>query len=278
MKRTIFRRAAIERLASPEQLDQLVRITTPKGWLALVALSVLLVAVLVWAFVGTISEKVYGHGILLRAGGVVDVEARVSGVLSGIYVDIGQEVQKGQIVARIVPEGELAGDKVICPYAGRVVEIKAREASHIDVGTSILSIELTGSGLSDLEAIVYVPPQDGERIEPGMDAQVTPASVVKQESGFIIGKVTSVGDYPATYQGMLRTLGSEELVQSLRPQDVGVAPIEVHITLVPTQSGYKWSTERGSDTRIQSGMHCSVSIVISRQRRPIDLILPSTQS
>jgi multidrug efflux pump subunit AcrA (membrane-fusion protein) len=278
MKRTIFRRAAIERLASPEQLDQLVRITTPKGWLALMALSVLLVGVLIWAFVGTVSEKVYGHGILLRAGGVLDVEASVSGILSGIYVDIGQEVQKGQVVARIVPEGELAGEKIICPYAGRIVEIKVREASHIDIGTSILTVELTGSGLSDLEAIVYVPPQDGERIEPGMDAQVTPASMVKQESGFILGKVTAVGDYPATYQGMLRTLGSEELVQSLQPQDSGVAPIEVHITLTPTQSGYKWSTERSSDTNIQSGMHCSVSIVVSRQRRPIDLILPSTQS
>ena len=54
MKKTVFRRAALERLASPEQLDQLMQLTTPKGWLALLALCALLVAAMVWALWGTV--------------------------------------------------------------------------------------------------------------------------------------------------------------------------------------------------------------------------------
>jgi hypothetical protein len=39
MDKPLFRQAALERLSSPEQLDQLVRVTHPLGWLALLALS-----------------------------------------------------------------------------------------------------------------------------------------------------------------------------------------------------------------------------------------------
>lgn len=38
----IFRETALERLSSPEQLDQLLQVTTPKGWFALIALLALL--------------------------------------------------------------------------------------------------------------------------------------------------------------------------------------------------------------------------------------------
>ncbi|MGA1194869.1 MAG: hypothetical protein ACO36I_00070 [Candidatus Latescibacterota bacterium] len=44
-QKQIFRQAALDRLSSPDQLDQLMRVTTPKGWIALMALcSVLLAA------------------------------------------------------------------------------------------------------------------------------------------------------------------------------------------------------------------------------------------
>ena len=274
MKRSVFRRAALERLSSPEQLDQLMRVTTPKGWLALLALCGLLVGAVVWALWGEASEQVWGYGILIRAGGVTNLEARVSGLLTEIYVDIGDEIEDGQVVARIVEDGKIAGTKVISPHTGRVLEIKIDEATHVERGTAILSMELTGGDLKDLEAIVYVPPAEGKRIQPGMDARVSPETIQKQEYGFILAKVTSVGKYPATYQGMLRTLGNEDLVQALRAEGDGLSPIEVRIQLTPSEHGYRWNSKREPDVDIQSGTPCSVEIVVSKDRHPIDLILP----
>ena len=253
-----------------------MQVTTPRGWLALLALCSLLITAAAWAFLGTVSEKVSGTGLLLRAGGVTNLEARVSGLLTEIYVDIGEEVRDGQVVARIVEEGHIAGTKVINLHTGRVIEIRATEASHIEKGTAILSLELTGKDLKELEAIVYVPPVDGKKIRPSMDAQVVPATIQKEELGFILGQVTSVGQYPATYQGMLHTLGNDELVQALRSEGDGLAPIEVRIQLKLSEQGYKWHTDRKlDDIDIQSGTPCSVDIVINSQRRPIDLVLPS---
>ena len=37
MKDRLFRKVALERLSSPERLDELMQLTTPGGWLALVA-------------------------------------------------------------------------------------------------------------------------------------------------------------------------------------------------------------------------------------------------
>ncbi len=57
MQKPIFRKAALERLSSPEQLDQLMQVTTPKGWLALIALAGLLVTAVILGFVGSIRSR-----------------------------------------------------------------------------------------------------------------------------------------------------------------------------------------------------------------------------
>ncbi len=50
----IFRETALERLSSPEQLDQLLQVTTPKGWFALIALLALLTLAAAVALLGEI--------------------------------------------------------------------------------------------------------------------------------------------------------------------------------------------------------------------------------
>ncbi len=65
----IFRAAAIERLSSPEQLDQLVRITRPLDWAALLAIGLALVVAVTWSLVGRIATRAPGEGILISGGG-----------------------------------------------------------------------------------------------------------------------------------------------------------------------------------------------------------------
>ncbi len=97
----VFRKVSLDRLASPEQLDQLMQITTPKGWIALLALSVLLVTAIVWGCVGRIPETVHGQGILVKSGGVLQVVPSAGGRVTDIAVSVGDMVSAGQIVARV---------------------------------------------------------------------------------------------------------------------------------------------------------------------------------
>ena len=77
MQRSIFRKVALDRLSSPEQLDQLLRVTDRRGWLALTAIGMLLVIAVAWGILGSVSSKVTGEGLLMRRGGMRTVAAEI---------------------------------------------------------------------------------------------------------------------------------------------------------------------------------------------------------
>jgi len=101
----LFRQQALDKLSSPEQLDQLLNVISPKGWLALLGLMALLVGAALWSVIGALPSRVEGRGILLKKGGLTRVNALFSGQLAEIHVTPGSEVKPGQILARLaLPE------------------------------------------------------------------------------------------------------------------------------------------------------------------------------
>ena len=50
---SIFREKSMERISSPDQMDDYIRVTTPSVWIALLALVILLIGILAWTVLGT---------------------------------------------------------------------------------------------------------------------------------------------------------------------------------------------------------------------------------
>ncbi|HYN88956.1 MAG TPA: NHLP bacteriocin system secretion protein [Ardenticatenaceae bacterium] len=263
---------ALERLSSPEQLDQLVRVTTPVGWLALGAVAALLVTGIIWGLTGSIPTKVGGRGILIRAGGVNTIVSTTSGQIDEVLVSPGDVVEAGQVVATVTRFGRLVTTDITSPHSGRILEVAVNQGAVVNRGTQLFSLI---DETKELEAIVYLSPADGKRVRPGMLVEVSPSTTRREEGGFMLGEVRSVGEFPATSQGMVRVLGNEDLVGELSE---GGAPIEVHVALQEdegTVSGYRWSTAAGPPVTISSGTLCSAAITIS-QERPISLVVPGS--
>ncbi len=103
----IFRKVSLERLSSPEQLDQLMQVTNPRGWLALGALVLLILIASVWSVFGSIPTEASGEGILIRRGGVSSLVANGSGQVEEMRVTVGDEIVRGQVVATIRQELQL---------------------------------------------------------------------------------------------------------------------------------------------------------------------------
>ncbi len=97
----LFRKAAMEKLASPERLDEMMQITSPIGWLAMIAVGCGLVALVVWSVVGTISIKVTGKGMLIRGGVVFDIASTTEGTLAEVLVKPGDHIVKDEVIARL---------------------------------------------------------------------------------------------------------------------------------------------------------------------------------
>jgi HlyD family secretion protein len=97
----IFRKVALDRLASPEELDVLMQVTKPRTWLALVALMLLVITVVVWGFLGSIPTRIDAQGVLIKAGGVFDIFATGAGPIAKITLKEGDTVREGDVVGII---------------------------------------------------------------------------------------------------------------------------------------------------------------------------------
>ena len=51
---SIFREKSMNRVSSPEALNDYIRVTTPSVWIVLIALVLLLVGMLAWSIFGTV--------------------------------------------------------------------------------------------------------------------------------------------------------------------------------------------------------------------------------
>ena len=98
---SVFRPEALERLSSPEQLDQLMEVTPPRTWLLVAGFALVVAAAASWSVFGALVTTVTGHGLLVQDGGVLEVSALGSGQLLSLHVDVGDTVEKGQVIARL---------------------------------------------------------------------------------------------------------------------------------------------------------------------------------
>jgi HlyD family secretion protein len=372
MSKKLFRQAALDRLASPERLDELMRVTSPVGWIALAAIGVGILVATIWGFVGRITTKVDGQGILLRGDAVLDVTSSSEGRLLSIDVGVGDIVKAGQQVASVEQpdlelqlrnkqrelatlrsqdsdqvsavdrinarrrqqleelhkeaevleglikdglatlaqkrqtEAQIAGieqeiansrvmgagrtnlvagvedeisqlesaledrRKVLSPYTGRVLELMIDPGNLVAPGSRILTLETLGA---PVDAVVYIPAQEGKKVLPGMRARISPSTVRVEEYGYIIGEVRSVADFPSTPEGLERTLRNANLVSTLSGRG---APIEVVVRLGlddKTPSGFNWSSSQGPPVQVFTGTLCAASVEVAA-KRPAEYVLP----
>jgi len=406
---TIFRSAAVERLSSPEQLDQLVGITRPFDWVAVAAMALGLAVLIAWGVLGKIPTRVEGEGILLSSGGrLVDAVSGVAGRLASIDIAVGDEVKPDQVIAHVGQteieqrlaqakevlrererehdelsatitreiETKLAnyaaqesglndaiaaadqraiyltaeiaklepavsngfvtrkyvedrrvelnaarlrmvdaqndilklkaqrldlqsqrdrdrmqsqfrvndarrlveqftaeldrGSRILSPATGRVVEVKVSGGSVLAVGTPVIEIETAGERL---DATIYLPPDRGKDIRPGMEVHVEPTQIAREEFGAIIGKVAAISEFPVTPQGMAADLHNDTLVKRFSEHG---APYAAKIQLEPdasTVSGYRWSSGKGPPVRLSSGTLARAEVT-TREQAPIGLVIP----
>jgi HlyD family secretion protein len=129
-----FRTVALQRAASPEQLDHLVSITRPFDWILAFVICLALAAALTWGVLGRIPTRVPAEGILVSDGGrVVDAVSDAAGQLSSISVSIGDHVLQGQPIAQI------AQTDIQRRYTAAVEVFHEREREHADLTAKVAS-------------------------------------------------------------------------------------------------------------------------------------------
>jgi HlyD family secretion protein len=160
--------------------------------------------------------------------------------------------------------------QVISPIEGRVLEVKISSGSVLAVGTPVVEIESEGS---NLQALIYIPADQGKRIKPGMQVNIEPSTVKREEFGMMLGKIETVSNFPMTPQGMVAVLHNDSLVTRFSRDGAPYAATVVLDDDSSTASGYRWAVGQGPATRLTSGTLVRAEITTRRQR-PLDLVIP----
>ena len=53
----LFRKKSMDRISSPEELNDYIKVTTPSVWLSIAAIVIILVGALVWGTFGTVDQE-----------------------------------------------------------------------------------------------------------------------------------------------------------------------------------------------------------------------------
>ena len=113
MQRDIFRKVALDRLSTPEQLDQLMRVTSPAGWLALAVLGSLLVLAVGWSIWGTIRLAMPAQAIIAPSGSDTGAGSASFHAVLFVPAAVQQQVRPGMQVRFHPPDARNeAGDDV----------------------------------------------------------------------------------------------------------------------------------------------------------------------
>ncbi|MCL4102160.1 hypothetical protein [Fibrobacter sp. HC4] len=61
----LFRKTALEKISSPEQLDKMIVAISPSSWIAIVGGFVIVFCVALWSFLGTLPQSITAEGVFL---------------------------------------------------------------------------------------------------------------------------------------------------------------------------------------------------------------------
>lgn len=140
MSDVLFRKAALDKLASPERLDVLMQVSRPRQAIAMWTFLGLALALVGWGFFGTVADRIPGQGQLQAGGGTQQIHAGGDGLLATLSIAENATVAEGQLVATISSIGLEQGNQA--------AQSRYDEAQRLAATTR--SIE--SGQISDLEA------------------------------------------------------------------------------------------------------------------------------
>lgn len=100
----LFRKSALEKLSSPEQLDRAIVIAPSSLWVALAGGAMIVAGALLWGVFGRLPVNVEANGIYMRGDHTGGVYSEVAGMITDVEVEVGDQVKRGQVVAYVADD------------------------------------------------------------------------------------------------------------------------------------------------------------------------------
>jgi HlyD family secretion protein len=183
----LFRKKALERASSPEQLDQVIQLVRPHHWLPLYAFGSLMVAGIIWSVTGRIPVTVVGQGVLVYPSTVLDVQSVGAGQLSHVNAKVGDFVEKGDVLATLA-QPVLESQLRLQQMKLKELESQSRSARSLQTHRTSIADKVVTQRQQSLKRQILL----AQQIIPKLKSRVDQLQWLKKQGGVSSGDLLQV--------------------------------------------------------------------------------------
>lgn len=165
----VFRQSALAKISSPDQLDSMLKVTTPMSWLGIAAAALLAIGVLVWAFTGSLPTTLDAGGYVVADVGTNTIYSTAQGEVGTVSVEDGERIEAGTQIATIKTDGGNTAT-VESSQSGVVDRVLVQSGERV-AGNAEL-VRFSNFDSDDNVVLCFVPYTNRGQLEEGMKANV----------------------------------------------------------------------------------------------------------
>ena len=260
----VFRKSALDRISSPDQLDKVLKVTSPMSWLALLGVTLIIVFVVVWSIVGSLPSTITASGVIVRNNTSTNtILSTQRGTVQRVAM-IGAQVYEGTPVLELSTSTGL--ETINSNLLGTVTEVLVKPGDTVENGTEIIRVKPAMTEDQKEMVVCYVPVSDADKIKRGMEVSVSLTSADSNSYGHMIGRVINVDAWATSQKAISTVVGNDNsMVNVLNGEGKGVCAVSCELMVdLDSASGYAWSNDKGKGITLAAPQMCSVRIITER--------------
>lgn len=255
----LYRKSALERMSNPEQLDKVMKVTSPMSWLALIGITFVILVTVIWSFVGTIPETITAKGIFVPIVGSNSIYTQDAGTVVSVRVRAGDELHLGEVVMTYRNSSNEVFE-VYSDQVGTVSELVLKKDDKFSPGKDIIRVSPVAG---DPQIVVcYVPLAAAKKLERGMEVNITLDSLDSNSYGNMVARIINIDAYATPRSAMSSVIGSDNNLESTFSKDGAVIAVACELAHDEnTVSGFYWSNAKGAGVTVKNGSLVTAKII-----------------
>lgn len=242
------------------QLNDDIKVMSSSSIILMCTMLFLIFSVVIWLFVGTVTEESHVRGVVFPDSGMTDVCLPQAGIVRSVFVQKGQEIRKGQQLA-LVSVGN-SYSVVTSSSDGVVFSCKQDNESFEPFEPVVSLIDNEFSEVNSVVLLAYSDLMNLKDIAVGQNVQVWPSNEKTDEVGYVRGKVSSVSHYPVKRAEAVKKLKSQEYLNEFIPEGVTSYELEVKLAVEPDNPELlDWTFDKGDHPDMSVGTLCDAIVI-----------------
>ncbi len=271
----LFRKSAIEKLSSPEQLDKSIVVTSPMSWTVLIGIAIIIVCFGVWAFCGSMPTTLEAQGVISNGIYTNSIYSEVSGTVEDIFVSEGEKVNSDEVLATIVDSNQEL-HKVVANESCTITKLLIEKGCSVNYTDEMFGISPISN--NDGFVVFYVGIEQLPNIKTNMDVVINLPAFDNQKYGHMKGTIVQVDTIASSEEAIKRVVGNNEnVIEYLNMMAQPVAAVTCKIEKDSNSAnGYFWSSDKGHSLSVNKGSVVNVKVIMDEQA-PITKLIPGLE-